>query len=266
MAIHPNAVVSTSAQIGDDVTIGPFAVIEDEAVVGDRSVIDAAAQIRKRSKVGADCRIGSGALIGADPQFGGFDPDTPSWVEVGKENIIREYVTIHRSIDPEGTTTLGDGNFLMNGAHIGHDSQIGDHNTMANNVLVAGHVEVGNHCFFGGGSAYHQFVRIGDYVMAQGLAGMSLNIPPYVMVAAGINYVAGVNALGLRRAGFSAAARKEIKEAFRNLYLTTKSVDDVLAEAEGETFLPETEAFYQFLREKGKKPVCIRYRKGAGES
>lgn len=265
MAIHPNAVVSPTAQVGEGVTIGPFAVIEDDAVIGDRSVIDAAAQVRKRSKVGADCRIGSGALIGADPQFGGFDPETPSWVELGNENIIREYVTIHRSIEAEGKTALGDGNFLMNGAHIGHDSHIGNHNTMANNVLVAGHVEVGNHCFFGGGSVYHQFVRIGDYVMAQGLAGMSLNMPPYVM-AAGVNYVAGINAVGLRRAGFSAEARKEIKEAFRNLYLTSKSVNDVLEEAEGQEFLPETEAFYQFLREKAKKPVCIRYRKDAGDS
>lgn len=265
MAIHPTAVVSPSATIGEDVTIGPFAIVEDEAVIGARTVLDGAAQVRKRSVVGEDCRIGSGALVGADPQFGGFDPDTPSWVEIGDRNVIREYVTLHRSIEAEGKTVLGSDNFLMNGAHVGHDCIIGDHNTMANNILLGGHVEVGNHCFFGGASVFHQFVRIGDYVMTQGLAGMSLNMPPYV-IAAGVNYVSGINSVGLRRAGMSPEARKEIKEAFRNLYLTEKSVSDVLAEIEGQTLLPETRAFYDFLREKAKKPVCVRYRKSAGDT
>jgi UDP-N-acetylglucosamine acyltransferase len=265
MAIHPTAVISSSAQIGEDVSIGPFAIIEDDVVIGDRTVIDAAAQVRRRSIVGTDCRIGSGTLVGADPQYGGFDPDTPSWVELGDKNTIREYVTIHRSIEPDGKTVIGSGNFLMNGAHVGHDCVIGNENTMANNILLGGHVEVGNHCFFGGASVYHQFVRIGDYVMAQGLAGMSLDMPPYV-IAAGVNYVSGINSVGLRRAGFGPEARKEIKEAFRNLYLTTKSVEDVLKEAEDQTFLPETQAFYAFLRKKSKKPICVRYRKSAGES
>ncbi len=264
MSIHPTALVSPSAKIGEDVTIGPFAIIEDEACIGDRTVIDAAAQIRRKSVVGSGCRIGSGTLVGADPQFGNFDPDTPSWVEIGDDNVIREYVTFHRSIEPEGKTILGTGNFLMTGAHVGHDSIVGDNNTMANNVLLGGHVEVGSNCFLGGGSAYHQFVRIGDYAMAQGHAGMSMDTPPYT-IAAGINYISGINSIGLRRAGISAEARKEIKEAFRNLYLTDKSISDVIAEAESQTFLPETEVFFDFLRQESKKSVCIRYRKTAGQ-
>lgn len=265
MAIHPSAIVSPDARLGEDVEIGPYAIVEEGVQIGDGARIDAAAQVRRGSKVGKGCRIGSGAMIGADPQSIDFDLDTPSGAELGDDNIIREYVTIHRSTAENGMTVLGSGNYLMTGAHVGHDCRLGDGNTLANNALLGGHVTVGSHCFFGGGSVYHQFVRLGDYVMVQGLAGMSLDMPPYV-IAAGINYVSGINAIGLRRAGFGAAARKEIKEAFRNLYLTSKSVEDVLAEVEGAELLPETQAFYDFLREKSKKGVCIRYGKRGEDS
>lgn len=264
MSIHPSAIVSPTAEIGSDVTVGPFAIIEDGAVIGDRTVVEAAAQVRRDSRVGAECRIGSGALVGADPQFHGFDLDTRSWFEMGDRNVIRDYVTLHRSTEEGSFSSMGSDNYLMTGAHLGHDCHIGNGNTIANNALLGGHVEVGNHCFFGGGSVYHQFVRIGDYVMAQGLAGMSLNMPPYV-IAAGVNYVAGINMIGLRRAGIGPDARKEIKEAFRNLYLTKKTVEDVLSEAEGVEMHEETKLFYDFLREKSKKPVCIRYRKSSDD-
>lgn len=260
MPIHPTAIVADSAELGENVEIGPYALVEDGVVLGEGTVLEASAQVRKGSVIGRNCRIGSGALVGSDPQSIGFDPTTRSAVQVGDRTVLREYVTIHRSTEEGGFTIVGSDNFLMVGAHIGHDCVVGNHNVIANNCLLGGHVLVGNHCFFGGGSVYHQFVRIGDYVMVQGMAGMSLDMPPYV-IAAGVNYVAGINSVGLRRAGFGPDARKEIKEAFRNLYLAGKSVEEVLREVEGQSLTPETAAFYDFLREKSKKPVCIRYRK-----
>ena len=175
--IHPTAIVAETAQLGEGVQIGPFAIIEEGAQIGDGTEF----QVRAHSIVGTDCFIGSGTLIGAEPHYIGFDRKTKSWVRVGDNNIIREYVMLHRSIEEDGKTILGDDNFLINGTHFGHDCIVGNSNVFANNVLLGGHVEMGNNCFLGGGSVYHQFVRIGDYVMAQGLAGTSKDVPPSTM-------------------------------------------------------------------------------------
>lgn len=258
MLIHPTAIISPGASLGEDVSVGPYAIVEADTVIGARTRLDAHAQVRRGSVLGEDNRIGSGALIGADPQFHGFDPELLTGTRLGNGNVIREYVTIHRSIETNASTELGDGNFLMTGAHVGHDCIIGNQNTLANNVLLGGHVLLGNHCFLGGGAVFHQFVRIGDYVLAQGLAGVSLDIPPYT-IAAGINQVAGINAIGLRRAGFDASVRKEIKEAFRLLYRSGKSQPEVLEIASNTPHSPAAQAFFDFLSQKSKKGVCSKF-------
>jgi UDP-N-acetylglucosamine acyltransferase len=171
--------------------------------------------------------------------------------------MIREYVTLHRSVEPGGTTVIGNDNFLMNGAHVGHDCILGNGNTLANNALLGGHVSVGDFCFLGGGSAFHQFVRIGSYVMAQGLAGASLDVPPYLIIA-GINNVFGINTVGLKRAGLDPAARKGIKEAYQRIYRGSKTLAEVLEASESEVFIPEVEAFYDFFRDKSTRGVLIR--------
>jgi len=258
MPIHPSAIVSPNAVIAPDVEIGPFAIVEEGTRIGEGSVVAAAAQIRRGTRIGARCRIGSGAILGADPQSKDFLRDTPSGVLVGDDNELREYVTIHRSTSEGGETVLGNGNYLMSGVHIGHDCLVGNENTMANNALLGGHVEVGDRCFFGGSSACHQFVRIGDYVMAQGLAGMSLDIPPFV-ISSRVNYVSGINAVGLKRAGVSPEARKQIREAFRKIYLSKTPMRDFLDTLGTETLEPEMERFAAFLRAPSKKGVCLRY-------
>lgn len=258
MPVHPSAIVSPEADLGPDIDIGPYAIVEEDTRIGPGSVVAAAAQIRRGTRVGARCRIGSGSILGADPQSKDFDRDTPSGVRIGDDNELREYVTVHRSIEAGRDTAVGDGNYLMTGVHVGHDCIVGDENVMANNALLGGHVEVGNRCFFGGGSVYHQFVRIGDYVMVQGLAGMSLDMPPFV-IAAGVNYVSGINAVGLKRAGFSPEARRAIREAFRSIYLSKTSVRDYLETLGAGPLGPELELFASFLRAPSKKGVCVRY-------
>ncbi|MAB76686.1 MAG: acyl-[acyl-carrier-protein]--UDP-N-acetylglucosamine O-acyltransferase [Verrucomicrobiales bacterium] len=257
MPIHPSAIVSKTAKLGENITIGPFAIIADDVVVGDGCRVDAAAQLMNGSRVGNNCRIGSGSLISADPHYIGFDESITSGVVIGDNNIIREYVTLHRSVEPGGTTVIGNDNFLMNGAHVGHDCILGNGNTLANNALLGGHVSVGDFCFLGGGSAFHQFVRIGSYVMAQGLAGASLDVPPYLIIA-GINNVFGINTVGLKRAGLDQAARKGIKEAYQRIYRGSKTLAEVLEASESEVFIPEVEAFYDFFRNKSTRGVLIR--------
>lgn len=261
MAIHPTAIVSPDSEIGADVEIGPFAIIEDATVIGDRCVIEAAAQVRSGTCLGEECFVGSGALVGADPQYRGFDRRTRSGVRVGRGNILREYVTLHRSINEGGETRLGEGNFLMAGSHVGHDAVVGDHNTLANNVLLAGHVEIGNHCFLGGGSVFHQFVRVGDYVITQGNSGFSLDLPPYV-IGSDINVVVGINAVGLKRAKFAMEELGRIKTAFREVFWGDLTLREVLDSVDWENLSPALQLFYNFLKQDSKKGLCIRPSRG----
>lgn len=257
MSIHPAAIVSPEAFLGVDVTVGPFAIIEKDTVIGDRCVIEGAAQIRKGSRVGSGTFVGSGAILGSDPQFRGFDSRIPSGIHVGERNVLREYVTVHRSIIEGAHTVLGNDNYLMAGSHVGHDSVVGHDNTFANNVLLGGHVILGNHCFIGGGSAFHQFVRVGDHVMCQGRSGFSQDLPPFV-IGANINTVVGINTVGLKRAGFVPKERKELKSAFREVYYSARTLESILSEAQEGELPPLVETFYQFFREKSKKGVCVR--------
>lgn len=256
MDIHELAVVSPEAELGSNVTVGPFAVIEPGTQIGDGCQLDASAQVRRGTTVGPRCKIGSGAILGADPQVVDFESATPTGLEIGADNVFREYVTVHRSMYEGERSKVGDGNYLMTGVHFGHDCIVSDDNTFANNVLLAGHVTFGSHAFVGGGSVFHQFVRVGDYVMCQGLSGFSLDLPHFVMGAT-INKVAGINAVGLKRAGFSPEERKEIKTLFRGLYHSEKLLSDAIEALADSVSTGPGEKFLAFFREKSKKGPCM---------
>lgn len=264
MSIHPSALIDREASLGNGVRVGPFAIIEGQTWIGDDCIIESAAQIRSGTKIGSGTFVGSGAILGSNPQFRGFDPAIQSGISVGERNVLREYVTIHRSVTEATDTILGNDNYLMAGAHIGHDSIVGDFNTFANDVLLGGHVILGNHCFVGGGSAFHQFVRVGDHVMCQGHSGFSQDLPPFV-IGADINTVVGINAVGLKRAGFSLGERREIKEAFRLLYHSPETLAAVLETASKQENSPALELFYSFLREPSKKGLCVRSSRRPGQ-
>src|SRR5262249_23948404 len=153
------------------------------------------------------------------PQDVSFLPERNTKVEIGNNNINREYCTIHRG-SPDGTATkIGDNNFLMAGAHVGHNSVIGNNVIIANDCLLGGYVRVDDGAFLGGGSTFHHFMRIGRLVMVQGSSAFGKDLPPYV-VAAERNSVFGLNAVGLRRARLRTTDRDEIKEAFKLVYLS----------------------------------------------
>ncbi len=256
MNIHPTALVADGAKLADDVEVGPYSIIGAEAEIGAGCVLGAHIIIEHRVLIGEGTKVGHGSIIGADPQDLSFDPArTDVGVRIGKNNTIREYVTIHRATKDNGDTLVGDGNFLMTGFHMGHDSSVGNQVIAANNVLLAGHVRVQDRAFLGGGSVFHQFMEVGALAMARGGCRFSKDIPPF-LVATGENHVAGINAVGLRRAGISAGARKEIKKAFHLLYQSGFNVSQALAAAEKETWGPEAARFFDFIREAKKRGIC----------
>jgi UDP-N-acetylglucosamine acyltransferase len=258
MPIHPTALISSEAEIADDVTIGPYSIVEGPVKVATGCRIDARVILRGQVSIGEGTRIGPGAIIGEDPQSIGFDSAIRSGVKIGARNTIREYVTIHRSLYEGQCTQVGNDNFLMAGAHLGHDTIVGDRNVVANNCLLAGHVTLGNRCFLGGGSVFHQFIRIGDFAMARGNSAMSQDLPPYLM-SASVNRIAGLNVVGLRRGGFDRDERAAIKRAFGLIYAGGLNLTQALEEAE--RFGPwhgAASAFLDFFRQKSHQGVCLR--------
>ena len=229
--IHSSAIVSDAAQLADDVTIGPFAIIDAGVSLGAGCQIGPRAWITGKAQLGEGNKIGCGAIIGDNPQDTSFDTATPSNVILGANNRIGDYVTIHRSTAQDGSTIIGDDNFLMIGVHVAHDCQIGHRNNLANNVLLGGHVHIGNNTFLGGGGGFHQFLRIGDYALAQGNASISRDVPPFCLVH-GHNKLLGLNVIGLRRGGFTPAERSDIKRAYNLLFRSGGNLPEALATAE----------------------------------
>lgn len=198
-------------------SIHPTAIIEEGATLGAGCVIHAHAIIKKHSVLGAGVVVHPFAVVGGDPQYLKFDPATVSGVHVGAGTVIREHVTLNRSIHAGKNTIIGARCFLMANAHAGHDCVVADDVVLANNAMLAGHVEVGSFTFVGGGAGIHQFVRIGEGVMVGGLTRLTKDVAPFLMVAER-DEVPGFNVVGLKRRGFSRAAIAELKDCFRAVF------------------------------------------------
>lgn len=199
MSFHSTAIIEEGVQLGAGCVVHPHAIIKKHSVLGDGVVVH------------------SFAVIGGDPQYLKFDPATVSGVRVGAGTIVREHVTINRSIHPDQATTIGARCFLMANVHVGHDSLVADDVVLANNVMLAGHVEVGAFTFIGGGAGIHQFCRIGEGVMVAGLARITKDIAPYLL-AAERDEVPGFNLIGLKRRGFNREAIMELKDFYRQVF------------------------------------------------
>jgi UDP-N-acetylglucosamine acyltransferase len=252
---HPTAVIHPQAQLGVNVTVGPFAVIDGPAQIGDGCVIHAHAVITGRVIMGKENVIGHGALIGGDPQDFAFRPEVQSDVRIGDGNKIREYCTIHRGTSNDSSTVVGSHCFLMGGAHLAHNVRLGDRVILANNALLGGHVIVEDRVFIGGGCVFHQHIRIGQLAICQGASAFSKDVPPFT-IAAERNGVAGLNVVGLRRAGFTTVERVEVKEAFKLLYRSGLNVRQALTAAAERTWGAHGQAFWDFVLAAGKKGVC----------
>ena len=260
MKIHPTALLDPDAQIGADVEIGPFSVIGPQTVIGNNTVVQSHVVIEANVAIGTGNFIGHGAIIGAPPQDLSFSPERKTKVAIGNDNVIREYCTIHRG-SPEGSATkIGDKNFLMAGAHVGHNCAIGNNVIIANNCLLAGNVRVDDGAFLGGGSTFHQHMHVGRLVMVQGSSAFGKDLPPFT-IAAERNSVCGVNVVGLRRAGFSAQDRDELKAAFKLLYLSGLNISQALDKAAATEFGAAAREFFDFVANAKKRGICP-YRSG----
>jgi UDP-N-acetylglucosamine acyltransferase len=253
--IHPTALVNPDAQIGADVEIGPFSIVGPQAVIGEKTIVQSHVVIEGEVVIGNGNFIGHGAIIGVPPQDVSFSPERKTKVEIGNDNIIREYCTIHRGSADGSATKIGHKNLLMAGAHIGHNCLIGNDVIIANNCLLAGHVRVDDGAFLGGGSTFHQHMHVGRLVMVQGSSAFGKDLPPFV-IAAERNYVFGLNAVGLRRAGFSAKDRDEIKAVFQLVYQSRLNVGQALEKAATIKFGAAAREFLDFIANARKRGIC----------
>lgn len=243
--IHPTAIVEPGAQLGADCEIMAYAIVTRHCVLGDRVVVHPF------------------AVIGGDPQYLKFDRKSATGVRVGAGTVLREHVTINRSIYEGKATTIGDNCFLMSSSHVAHDCEVGNNIVFANAALLAGHVSVGDHTFLGGAAAVHQFCRIGEGVMVAGHASITRDVPHFTMVAERDDVI-GFNVIGLKRRGFSRAAIAELKAAFQDVYFTAGNIRDVAAQrlAANAFETPEAKRFLEFFA--GGKRSFARARRAEG--
>lgn len=256
MKIHATAIVDPKAQLGSGVEIGAYSVVGPEVIIGENTTIHSHAVLEGAVRIGPENSIGHGSIIGGLPQDLSFRLETNSGVEIGARNVIREYCTIHRGAIETSVTSLGNDNFLMAGAHVGHNCRIADGVIIANNCLLAGHVQIDDRAFIGGGTTFHQNMHVGRLVMAQGSSAFGKDIPPFLL-AGERNFVFGVNVVGLKRAGFEPAQRDEIKRAFKLLYTSGLNTTQALEKAAEIDFGPSGREFFEFVanaKERGILP------------
>ncbi|AFJ48247.1 acyl-ACP--UDP-N-acetylglucosamine O-acyltransferase [Shimwellia blattae] len=246
--VHPTAIVEAGAVIGANAHIGPFCVVGPDVEIGAGTVLKSHVVINGHTKIGCDNEIYQFASIGEvnqDLKYAG----EPTRVEIGARNRIRESVTIHRgTVQGGGVTRVGNDNLLMINAHVAHDCQVGDHCIFANNATLAGHVSVDDYAIIGGMTAVHQFCIIGKHVMVGGCSGVAQDVPPYVIAQGNHATPFGVNIEGLKRRGFSKEAILAIRSAYKLLYRSGKTLEEVKPEiATIAAQHPEVQAFVDFF-------------------
>ena len=251
--IHETAIIHPDAKVHQSARVGPYAVIDGEVSVGPDCEVGPHVHLTGRTTIGAGNRFHAGCVIGDAPQDLKYN-DQLTQLVVGDQNCFREHVTIHRSNCLEEETVIGSDNFFMAASHVGHNSVVGDRVILANGALVGGHAQVGDGAFLSGNAVVHQFVRVGELAMMQGCAGASQDLPPFTMLR-GINSMCGLNAVGLRRAGFSVEERTELKQAYRLLFRSNGLLRDALGKAQEQFTLEPTRRLMEFVA-SSERGIC----------
>lgn len=266
--IHPTAIIDPSVELGEGVEVGPYSVIEGGVKIGDRTKVDPMVHIQGLTEIGPENHFYSGSKIGFPAQMAGVTP-VPMRTVIGARNVFREGVTVHASMKPEGATVVGDGGFFMVNSHIAHDCQIGNQVIMANGVLLAGHVSVGDRAFLSGNAVVHQFCRIGRLVMVGGLARITNDVPPFMIVEGIPAKIRGINVVGLRRNDFSSKARLELKRLLREIFLTDQTVTNAVNALNPDDYSEAGREVLEFFKttKRGVTAFSLltRARGGAGE-
>ncbi len=249
MPIHPTAVVEPGAKIDPSCELGPYAVVGPDVVRGPGNVLLAHAVVKGHTTFGAGNRVFSHAVIGEIPQDLKYAGE-PTRLVVGDRNTFRECVTINvGTAGGGGVTTIGNGCLFMAYSHVGHDCTIGDGAIIANSVALAGHILLEDHVHLGGLAAVHQFARIGRLAFVSGLTGVVMDVPPYCMVTGGRAELAGLNTVGLQRAGMTEEQIGRVKQAYKLVFRSNLVLAEALAQLERELGAhPEIAHFLAFVR------------------
>lgn len=251
--IHPTAVIHPQARLDSTVQVGPYAVIDGEVELGAGCVVGPHVFLTGTTKIGAGNQFHAGCVIGDAPQDLKYK-GAPTRVSIGDHNVFREHVTVNRATTTEGATVVGSHNFIMACAHIGHNCTVGSQVIIANGAMLGGHVTVQDRAFISGDCLLHQFSRVGTLAFMQGGAGIGQDLPPFT-VASGNNNTCGLNVVGLRRAGYSAAERLELKKLYQALFRSGKNFSEAVSAARENFSSPGARMMLEFIAE-AKRGVC----------
>lgn len=224
--IHPTAIVDPKAKIGTNVSIGPYCVIGPNVTLGDNVELKSHVVIDGHTTVGEGTRVFPFASLGHAPQDLKYHGE-PSELIIGKNNTIREHVTMNPGTEGGGMkTVIGDNGLFMMAVHVAHDCIIGDRVIMANNATLGGHVHVGDNVLIGGLAAVHQFVRIGSFAVIGGMSGVESDVIPFGRVKGERAHLAGLNLIGLERGGFEKDKVKALQKATKELFDGEGTLDE----------------------------------------
>lgn len=252
--IAPTARVHPDAVIGPQAVIGEFCVVEQDVSIGAFTRLEPYVYVKRWTTLGERNEISAGTVLGTDPLDKNFKGDR-SYLIIGNGNRIREHYTISRGTQPESVTTIGDDNYIMTSGHIAHNSTIGNRTVIASCALVAGHVEVEDQAFISGGVVIHQYSKIGRLAMIGGNTRVNSDAPPYFLYSGFDITAKGLNLVGLRRAGFSAAEIGALKTAYRLLYRSNLKLQEALERIEAEARTEHTLHLVRFVR-SSKRGIC----------
>lgn len=244
--IHASAIIGENVRIGEGTEIGPNVVLENGVILGARNRLRAGVYIGEGTELGDDNDIHMHSVIGHIPQDIAFKNE-PTFTRIGSRNQIREFVTIHRGTKAGTATILGDDNFLMAYCHVAHNCHVGNKVIMVNQASLTGHCRIEDQAFLSGMTGLHQFTRVGRLAMLSALSAVNKDIPPFMTCGGRPAVVVGINVVGMRRSGFSAETRGEIKQAYKLLYRSGLNVSQAVALIKQKLKSPEAAHLIQFI-------------------
>lgn len=257
MRIHETAIIHPSAELGEDVEIGPYSIIDEDVKIGNRTKIGPYVHVKRWSIIGEDCQIYESVVIGSEPKDLKHKPGSRSFVIIGDRNNIHEYTTIARATTEDEVTKIGNDNLLMAYVHIAHDCQIGSNTILASLATLGGHVIVEDKAIVAAQSSIHQFVRVGTMGFAGACAKIVQDVPPYMIADGYPASVRCLNTVGLIRSGMSADTRLLLKRAFKILFRSKlnrkQAIDKVREEVES---CEEIEILLKFI-EASKRGIGV---------
>ncbi|MGA7571680.1 MAG: acyl-ACP--UDP-N-acetylglucosamine O-acyltransferase [Candidatus Aquilonibacter sp.] len=252
--IHPTAIVHPNANIARGVDIGPYCLVGENVSIGKGTVLQAHVVINGWTSLGEDCEIYPFATIGASSQDRKYTGER-AFTKIGSRTVLREYVSVQRATGEDAVTAVGDDCLLLAYVHIAHNCVLGNHVTMSNLAQLAGHVEVGDFVTIGGQAGVHQFTRIGRYAMVGGASKITKDVPPFFLIEGNPAEPYGLNSVGLRRAGFSAEERNEIKKFYKILYNPKLNVSQAVEEMKAEASSDPGRELVAFLEAPSQRGI-----------